>query len=1207
MNPVKIFLVSILSLFATTLSFAATRNSTSAGGNWNSSSTWNGGTIPAAGDDVNINGPVVINANAVCKTITINSGASLSFMNGGAYKLTATYNSWGTIFTNNGTFTANDGTVELKSNGSGLTVAGTTFFNNLIIDNSQQTTLGSSTISGTLRLNNGAYITTHPTYGSSATLEINGSYSLNANFYLWPNSSGSTMPPSISFVGGTTTLEQMQCVIKKTFSVSSGATVTGTNSCFTLASTFENFSIAGTFTIGSVIVGSGATWNLNANYTINKLKIENTGVVNAGNYNLAINATTTNGCGINGMVEVITGGTFNPGTGTVTLTPTNWYNVNGNITFNNLVVNNGGSGTVVIPTANTVTVNGNVTVNTGATVNQANNINYGNGATVTNNGTTNGNNNNFPPTLPATPPSTTYISGTVSGTRTGAVAIQSPNTVTLSGNLDINAGTSKTLTIAPASELIMGNNTVTADTIYVYGKLSVSNAGGLASAFLRSSGTPVIVIGSGSTITYNGTTAQTITARTDYVHLVLNGAGAKTFAAGNYNISGDFTVAGGAIDITTNSPSFNFNGAAQSIKGLPYKNVTFSGSGNKTLTDSSNITGVITLSGSANLLSNGLITLKSTAAGTASIGPITGTATITGNVNYERYIPAGRLWRFVGWPISGNTFANSWQNSIYITGSGTGGGALGTTNSNGFDWTATNEPGLYYYNETSSASMNNKWTMVPNTSTPIESTRGYRLFVRGDRAQGTILLNGSSYTPQPVTLKGTGTPNKGDIAVPLTCSNGCGTGDGWHLIANPYPSAINWNNANWVAARTNINTTVYVYNPTQNRYGSWSPTGGSVNGGSAQIASGQSFYVKTNGSTTLTFKEEYKVNNPTAGLFGKNDVLVNNLKMQLGDNNKVFDETVVYMYPTATNGLDADLDATKPDVMNASISTYTTTENSKLIFNAIPELINGASDTILIHMPLANATYTYNLTFLGLGSFGNPSTQFTLTDAFTGSSTVLSTTSAVYSFTTTLGTAASYANNRFKLIISTTPGSLPVKLTSFTGQKVAKTSVLKWSTASEIDNERFDIQRSNDGINYTTIGSVAGSKYSVKRIDYSFVDETPATGVNYYRLKQVDRDEKVTLSTVITLNFADMPKSAITASPIPADDYITLNLNNMDAVSASVRIVDMVGKTMFTGTIMAEESNFTYPIQLDNFKSGVYFMEVSRNDGTVESIKFVKN
>jgi hypothetical protein len=1206
MNTFRIFLVSILSLLTATSSFAVTRNSTAAGGNWSSSSTWNGGNVPASGDDVNINGPVTINANATCKTITINSGASVTFSTGG-YKLTVTMNSWGTLFTNNGTFTANDGTVELKSNGSGLTVSGTTVFNNLILDNTQQTTLGTATINGTLRLNNASYITTHPTYGASAILEVNGSYSLNGNYYLWPNSNGSTMPSSINFVSGTTTLDQMECTIKKTFTVSSGATINGTNSCFTLASTFVNIIPTGTFNIGSIIVASGATWTLNANYTINKLKIENTGVVNAGNYNLAINATTTNGCGINGMVEVVTGGTFNPGTGTVTLTPTNWYNVNGNITFNNLVVNNGGSGTVVIPTANTVTVTGNVTVNSGATVNQANNINYGSGATVTNNGTTNGSNNNFPPTLPTTPPSTTYLTGSVSGTKTGAVAIQSPNSVTLSGNLNINAGTSKTLTIAPASELIMGNYTITADTVYVYGKLSVSNTGGLGSAFLRSSGSPVIVIGSGSTITYNGATAQTITARTDYVHLTLSDAGAKTFAAGSYNVSGDFTVAGGAADITTNNTTFTFNGAAQTIKGLPYKDVTFSGSGNKTLTDSSKITGVITLAGSANLLSNGLVTLTSNAAGTASIGPITGTATLTGTVNYERYIPAGRLWRFMGWPISGNTFANSWQNSIYITGSGTGGGSLGTTNSNGYDWTATNEGGLYYYNETSTASMNAKWTMVPNTSTAIESTRGYRLFVRGDRSQGTVLLNGSSYTPLPVTLKGTGTPNKGDIAVPLTCSNGCGTGDGWHLIANPYPSAINWNNTNWKAARASMNATVYVYNPTQNRYGSWNPTGGSVNGGSANIASGQSFYVKTTGSTTLTFKEEYKVNNATVGLFGKSDALVNNLKMQLGDNIKIFDETVVYMYPGASNGLDTDLDATKPDVMNASISTYTSTDNSKLIFNAIPELNNGDADTIMIHMPLASANYTYNITFVGIESFANPSTQFTLTDSYTGSSAVLSTASPVYSFTTILGTTASYASNRFKLIITTAVGSLPVKLISFTGQKVAKTSVLKWSTASEIDNDRFDIQHSVDGINYTTIGSVNGSRYSVKRINYTFVDETPATGLNYYRLKQVDRDEAVTLSNVISLNFADMPKSAISATPIPADDYITLNLNNMQAVSASIRIVDMVGKTMFTGTIMADESNFTYPIQLDNFKSGVYFMEVSRNDGTIESLKFVKN
>lgn len=1262
MNAFKIFLVTICCA-ATAFVSAANITSTTTGGNWNSTGTWVGGVIPGTNDDVIIDGNVAVTASTGClslivnssKTLTVNSGITLTvtrtsinnwsntfvvrndgtivLQTGGNNRLAITLpqsQNW-TIFINNGTFTGNTGklsvttsadntlmsnsgtfnapdTAEFKASGNAPSLSSTLAFKNVVLDNMRMNFGSGKTITGTLRLNNGAYMSSHPTYGSNATLEVNGSYSLNSNYYLWPNSTGTDVAPNIKFISGTTTLDQMNLYVVKTLSVASGAIVNAQNACFTLAPTFSAFTVAGTFNIGSIIVGNGATWNINADYTINKLKIESTGVVNAGSYNLNINATSSNGCGISGMVEVVSGGVFNPGTGTVILTPTNWYSVNGNITFNNLVVNNGGSGTVVIPTANTVTVTGNVTVNTGAAVNQANNINFGNGATVTNNGTVSGSTNNFPPTVPSTPSSTTYLTGTVSGSKTGAAAIQSPNSVTLGGNLNINAGSSKTLTIAPASELIMGNYTVTADTIFIYGKLSLTNAGGLTSAFTRASGTPVIIIGSGSTITYNGATTQTVTARTDYVNLQLSGSGTKTFAAGNYSIAGDFGVTGGTADITTNAPVFNFNGTgAQSIKGLPFSTVTFSGSGNKTLTDTAKVTSVVNITGSANLVSNGLLTLSSTASGTASIGALIGNATITGAVNYERYIPAGRLWRFIGWPISGNTIANSWQNQIYITGAGTG-GSLGTTNSNGFDYTTSGEAGVYYYNETSTASMNSKWTTVPNTSTVIDPTRGYRVFVRGDRAQGISLLNGSSYTPLPVTLKGTGNPNKGDIAVSLTCSNGCGTGDGWHLLSNPYPSAIDWNSSTWVAARNaNVLTTLYIYNPAQNRYGSWSPTGGSVNGGSSQIASGQSFYIKTNGATTLTFKETYKVQNGTVGLFGKNSALVNNLKMQLGDNNKVFDETVVYMYPGATNGMDQDLDATKPDVVNASISTYTSLDNSKLVFNAIPELNNGDVDTIMMNIPLANATYTYNITFAGIESFANPSTQFILVDSYTGSSALMSPTSPVYTFATTVNTAGSYATDRFKLIITTATGSLPVKLTYFNGKKSGAVSVLKWATASEQNNDRFDIERSADGISYTTIGSVAGSNNSVKLIEYSFTDENPIKGVNYYRLKQVDRDEKATVSNVISINFVEKTKTAVTASPIPADDYITVQFNNASAVGATIRIMDMVGKIMYTQSILADEAYYTYPIQVANFKSGVYFMEIKHTDGTAESIKFLKN
>jgi hypothetical protein len=83
---------------------------------------------------------------------------------------------------------------------------------------------------------------------------------------------------------------------------------------------------------------------------------------------------------------------------------------------------------------------------------------------------------------------------------------------------------------------------------------------------------------------------------------------------------------------------------------------------------------------------------------------------------------------------------------------------------------------------------------------------------------------------------------------------------------------------------------------------------------------------------------------------------------------------------------------------------------------------------------------------------------------------------------------------------------LPVKLFYFTGKKVENYSQLDWATAIEIDNEKFVVERSGDGVHFEAIGSVKGAGNTTVRQDYQWLDKTPLSGWNYYRLKQVDFD-----------------------------------------------------------------------------------------------------
>lgn len=1205
----RLTLVILLVALFSNFSYSATITSKTTGGNWSTGSTWNGNSVPAAGDDVVINGNVSIGSNVSCKSLTINSGKTLSFNTGG-YILTIS-NSWSAALTNNGTFTAGDGTVTFT--GSGGEVVGTVIFNNAVVNGAQQFKFSAtSTINNTLRATNGGFLSSFPIYGSSAVLEIAGNYTLNNNYYLWPNSTGSTMPPNITIVSGTLTSSQLGIFIKRRITVLSGATWNAQTTCFTLGSTFTGISNSGTLNLGGVSLVSGATWNLDANYTINNLNIPSGAVVNCNSYILTVAFNNNGGtCGNSNLINLSSGGTFNTGTGTVILDPDGNQALSGALVFNNLIVRDG---TVVLNNTGgtSVAVNGNIAVNTGGNFNYGNSIPTGTlvlteTSTVTNGGgntanITNPNNNTVNIDNAITTLATSSAGG---GSFNSARQLNAPDVYTLTADMTFT-GSRKALIINPGSTFRTNGFKVNVDTIYVYGILDVANATGISGML----GTNArIIVGSTSSIRYSGG-AQNIDAGYAYNNLEIGGTGTKTLQSGNYTISGNFTRTGGTISLNAGSV-FTFNGNKnQSVLGLAYNNPTFSGSGTKTLTDTAKVTGVVNVSGTAVLASNGLLTLTSTASGTASIGTLNSATAITGKINYERYIPAGRLWRFIGWPITGTKFAQAWQQYIYLTGPGTGGGSLGTVNSNGYDWTQSNEPGLYYYNESSSAAMNSKWTVIPNTSGTISTSLGYRVFVRGARSQGTSLLNGSNYTPLPVVLKGTGDPQMGNVTVSLTCSNGCTTGNGWHLLSNPYPSAIDWNNATWRSERNaNIQSTVYIYNPAQNKYGAWSPTGGAVNGGSSIIASGQAFYIKTNGATSLTFKEAFKVANATAGLFGKNEGepgTRNNLKVKIGDANKVFDETVVYMYNGATQGVDEELDALKPDAGNASISTHHSIDNAKLIFNAIPELFDGASDTVLIHMPLANASYEYQLSFEGISSFENTSTQFILLDGFTGNQIILSEDSPVYPFSTISGNALSYHSARFKLLITTETGSsLPVKLSSFAALAGKDANMINWTTSSEENNALFVIERSYDGAIFEPIGEVAGAGNSNRIRHYQLADRTFKGDVQYYRLKQVDFSGAFSYSPVAVVSRKAAPSSHISAFPIPAEDVLNLNLNNANPTSAHIRIIDLMGKVIWQTEVDADEPNYLIPIDVSSLHTGMYAIE-AQIDGKRETIKFNK-
>ncbi len=172
---------------------------------------------------------------------------------------------------------------------------------------------------------------------------------------------------------------------------------------------------------------------------------------------------------------------------------------------------------------------------------------------------------------------------------------------------------------------------------------------------------------------------------------------------------------------------------------------------------------------------------------------------------------------------------------------------------------------------------------------------------------------------------------------------------------------------------------------------------------------------------------------------------------------------------------------------------------------------------------------------------------------------------------------------------------VPVTYGSFTANKKGSTSVLDWSTESEVNNDRFDVQRSSDGYTFDVIGQVEGKGNSNQRNEYQFVDERPFVGKNYYRLAQIDFDNTQNLSTIKTVTFDE--NRTVGIYPNPASSIVYLEYTS--AVD-KVEILDVAGKKLMS--VKAVESNV---LDVKELVNGVYlarFLNASGNEISSEKL-----
>lgn len=183
---------------------------------------------------------------------------------------------------------------------------------------------------------------------------------------------------------------------------------------------------------------------------------------------------------------------------------------------------------------------------------------------------------------------------------------------------------------------------------------------------------------------------------------------------------------------------------------------------------------------------------------------------------------------------------------------------------------------------------------------------------------------------------------------------------------------------------------------------------------------------------------------------------------------------------------------------------------------------------------------------------------------------------------------------------------LPVHLTRFTAKRVGVNVNLAWETGSENNNSHFLVERSSNGKDFTTIGTVKGKGNSNKATAYSFTDASPLPLKIYYRLIQVDLDGKKQLSQVVAVNAtsAAIPQAAI--FPVPAHDIINIVINASQEEKLDFSITDIRGAKIANYKRTAQNGANTFKFPVNTLANGQYILQVQKQSGS-QNLSFIKN
>jgi hypothetical protein len=175
---------------------------------------------------------------------------------------------------------------------------------------------------------------------------------------------------------------------------------------------------------------------------------------------------------------------------------------------------------------------------------------------------------------------------------------------------------------------------------------------------------------------------------------------------------------------------------------------------------------------------------------------------------------------------------------------------------------------------------------------------------------------------------------------------------------------------------------------------------------------------------------------------------------------------------------------------------------------------------------------------------------------------------------------------------------LPVKFTGINATLTGGNVKVNWETATEANLAGYVVERSYNGKDFSAVANTPVKENGTTGFkSYSWTDNNPLSGTNFYRIKAVEKDGQVSYTTIVKVNTSST-RLEVTVAPNPVrNGEMNIQLSSVTKGTYSVRVINNVGQVVFTGKVTTEGGSLNQTFRLPgNIKMGIYTLQVAGND-----------